>query len=211
MQHFLYSEAGRGHQNEDAIEVRTHPQNPDALLCALADGQGGQRGGAAASQIAVRQCLGLASAYSAEQLLEPSRWYKILSRVDDAVCEDADAGYTTLVGAIVMDGRICGASCGDSEAWLVASAEHLFLTERQHKNPSVGSGAAYPTAFSARFGAGARLLIMSDGVWKYTSPDLIVESARKKEAAELVRSLRDSQLRQSTGGLPDDFSIIVAY
>ncbi len=43
----IHSEPGDGHINEDVVAVRPHPGNADVVLCALADGQGGQAGGAA--------------------------------------------------------------------------------------------------------------------------------------------------------------------
>ena len=38
----IHSEAGEGHTNADVVGVRPYPSNADVLLCALADGQGGQ-------------------------------------------------------------------------------------------------------------------------------------------------------------------------
>jgi hypothetical protein len=67
MQHFICSEAGYNHLNEDTIVVQAHPENPKILLCALADGQGGRSGGAEASRIATEKCLQIASSFSIEQ------------------------------------------------------------------------------------------------------------------------------------------------
>ena len=48
-----YSEIGSHNENEDALEVVAHNSDSSLMICALADGQGGQRGGAAAAKCAV--------------------------------------------------------------------------------------------------------------------------------------------------------------
>ena len=106
MGYSVHSEAGHNHTNEDTVAVRPHPSDSSLLICVLADGQGGQAGGAPASQTAVEKCLELASAYSAKRLLDTSTWYEILSGADEAVCENPDAGFTTLIALCVKNDRI---------------------------------------------------------------------------------------------------------
>lgn len=84
--------------------------------------------------------------------------------------------------------------------------EHL-LTERQFKNPPVGSSAARPVAFSARLGRVWKLLVISDGVWKYVGWETIGQRTRQKEGQELIASLRQTAAEASGGELPDDFSV----
>ncbi len=207
MAHFVHSEAGHNHKNEDVVEVKTHPKDASILLCALADGQGGQFGGAAASQIAVEKCIELASTYSAKQLLDSSTWYEILSGADDAVSDEQNAGYTTLISLCVIDNKVCGASCGDSAALLINNGQHSLLTEKQRKNPPVGSAAASPVAFSAKLKAGFQILVVSDGVWKYVGWDAIIQLCSQQQGQQLISALRQLSLEQNGGKLPDDFSI----
>lgn len=209
MRHFGYTEAGHNHSNEDTAEIRPHPENPAVLLCALSDGQGGRSGGAAASRIAVETCLEMASSYSAAQLWEATSWYAILSGADEAVCEEADGGLTTLIGFCVSKARVCGASCGDSAAQLLQGGQSLLLTENQRKNPPVGSGAAYPVAFGAEFGPEWTLLAMSDGVWRYLGHETVAEVAARQQGPALISALRQRQWKQNQGQLPDDFSLIL--
>jgi serine/threonine protein phosphatase PrpC len=209
VQYFIYSEAGYNHQNEDSVIVSPHPQDDSLLICALADGQGGQMGGAAASKTAVDCCLKLALAQAPKRLFKSSTWYEIVSGADGSVCENSEAGYTTLIALCVNDAKICGVSCGDSAVLLVEENQSRLLTEQQRKNPPVGSNAAFPIAFSAKFRGDDKLLIMSDGVWKFLGIDTIAEIARAQEDQNLIQALRQLALEQNGDKLPDDFSIIL--
>lgn len=206
MQYFFHSEAGHEHVNEDAVAVRPHPEDPRALLCSLADGQGGQVGGAAASRLAVRESLDAASALPVEQLLESSAWYGIVSAADEAVDDDDEAGLTTLISLCITEEGICGASCGDSAALLIDGEREPWLTENQRKNPPVGSSAARPVTFATRLGPSWKLLVMSDGVWNYIGWDGVARLAKQSSGEELIFALRQAVLDSNGGKLPDDFT-----
>ncbi len=145
----IHSEAGEGHANEDVALVRPHPEDADVLLCALADGQGGQAGGGAAARVAAEESLRAAASFPAHELRQAAPWYAVVGAADEAVCEDDAAGYCTLVSLCVSAREVWGASCGDSGALLVQGERDFLLTEHQRKDPPVGSSAAYPVAFSA--------------------------------------------------------------
>ena len=163
----VYSEAGDGHSNEDLVIVRPHPGDAGVLLCSLADGQGGQVGGAAAARVAVDGSLRAASSLPTDELRQEAPWYAVVGAADEAVCEDDAAGFCSLVSLGISEREIWGASCGDSGALLLSGGRDSLLTEDQYKNPPVGSSAARPVAFSARLEPGWTLLVVSDGVWKY--------------------------------------------
>ncbi len=211
MRYLAHSEPGHDHANEDCVAVRRHLHDAEALICVLADGQGGQFGGGAASRAAVAKCLELASVRSVEELLERATWREIVTEVDEAVEQQADAGFATLIGLCVTPTVICGASCGDSAAVLVSGENFAELTAKQRKNPPLGSGAAQAIPFQKNGIADSTLLLISDGVWKFVGFDRIAASAREwagQELQELVAELRELQLEASGGKLPDDFSII---
>jgi serine/threonine protein phosphatase PrpC len=123
-----FSEAGGHPANEDACAVRQHPAAADCWLCLLADGQGGQAGGARAARLACDTALALALEQPPERLADGPTWAAILGRADAAVCADDAAGYTTLVGLCATAGRVAGASCGDSAALLVCGVRPRQLT-----------------------------------------------------------------------------------
>lgn len=209
MSYSTHSEAGYNHRNEDSIEVLLHPKDSGTLICLLADGQGGQAGGGEAARLATSKCVELAGGYPVKALLKSESWYEIFSGVDEAVNDDPEAGYTTLIGLCVSGDKVCGAACGDSAALIVGSRSTEILTEGQRKNPPLGSGAAYPVAFTAKLDGDAQLLLMSDGVWRFVGFDAIAELSRSYRGHSLIFALRELQLEQNRGILPDDFSLIV--
>jgi serine/threonine protein phosphatase PrpC len=209
IRHFVHTEPGEGHQNEDAAQVQRHPQDGGTLICALADGQGGRSGGSSAARRAVAECMTAIMDKPPRELLNASSWYVIVTSADDSVAEADDAGLTTLV-ALCIDGRkIQGASCGDSAALLLQDGTVRWLTEKQRKNPPVGSSEAFPVAFAADLHASWKLLIMSDGVWRYVGDKAVAHIAAEHNGAELIAALRQVALDGNGGRLGDDFSVIL--
>jgi serine/threonine protein phosphatase PrpC len=176
---FTFSEAGGHVTNEDAFAVQAHPSDPDCWLCLLADGQGGHAGGAAAAQLACRAALQRALDLPAAALARPGTWVSLLRAADLTVEADPEAGYCTLVGLAIAGNLLAGASSGDSAAWFITSGGRMHdLTGRQRKNPPVGSGAAVFVPFVAGLQEPWRVLVMSDGVWKYVGRDRAHELAQ---------------------------------
>src|SRR5437762_5801919 len=92
-----HSEVGGHAENEDAYAVQAHPPDSASFFFAIADGQGGQRGGGPAAQLACKVCLELATAFAVKRLLQPSTWMTILADSDRAVAADPNCGFTTLI------------------------------------------------------------------------------------------------------------------
>lgn len=204
-----HSEAGGHAHNEDAFAIGSHPDDPDGLLCALADGQGGRFGGGPAARLACETFLDLASRVPLERLMLRDGWDGILTQVDRAVADDAGAGFTTLVAFAVARGHLAGASCGDSALVVAASGQApLALTARQSKYPAVGSGGAVFVPFSAALPVPWAVLAMSDGVWKYAGWDAVYQAAAGG-TADLVGPLRQRAGLPGSGALQDDFTLVV--
>ena len=145
-----FSEAGGHPENEDAFVVQPHPSGADRWLCFLADGQGGQSGGAEASRVDCRVAMEAAVQFPIQDLRNPDSWLAILSEADHVVSADPGAGYTTLVGIVITGDFVAGASCGDSAVMMLTRGEAARdLTRGQRKNPPVGSGVAEFVPFSA--------------------------------------------------------------
>ena len=205
--HWVYTESGDGHANEDVVCVRPHPEDAELLLCSLADGMGGQAGGAAAAQAAVEASFHAAASFPAEELRCSALWSPILSAADEAVAEDDKAGFCTLVSLCVSEHEVWGASCGDSAALLLSGGQEIMLTEEQRKNPPVGSSAAHPVTFSERLKPGWKLLVVSDGVWKYVGWEQIAGLAARNQGQTLIDALRRAAVEAGGGKLQDDFSL----
>ncbi len=211
IQVFTHTEAGGHAHNEDAFEVRPHPSDPDCLLCALADGQGGQAGGGRAAQLACRACIEAASAHQPAILaVRPDYWATILRQADAVVAKDPEAGFTTLIAFCIQKDAICGASNGDSAVYALSADEQgAILTERQQKNPPIGSGGAWPVGFAASLSPNWTVLALSDGVWKYARWDRVCFAAAHLAGNHLIDALRNQAGLSGSGRLQDDFTLLV--
>jgi hypothetical protein len=134
----------------------------------------------------------------------------VLLSTDAVVAKDSDAGFTTLIGLEVRGDLVSGASCGDSAVLAVTgSGELKELTEKQVKNPPVGSGEAVFVPFEAELVRPWRVLAMTDGVWKYVGWDRIHELAAKYGGEELLAALQNAARLPRTGQFQDDFTLVL--
>lgn len=203
---FSYTEAGGHPRNEDAFEVRAHPLDKTCLLCALADGQGGQAGGGRAAQLACATTLAAAATLSQHQIA----WDRILRQADDAVAADREAGFTTLIGFALHENCVLGASSGDSALLAFDASGRVFdLTRSQMKNPPVGCGDAVFVPFQMKLQTPWTVLAMSDGVWKYVGMDGVQTAMMKLRGQALIDSLQQSARMKGSGLFQDDFTVIV--
>lgn len=207
---FRHSEVGGHANNEDAVEVRPLPIDNGSFICVVADGQGGRAGGGQAARLACSQTILLAQSYPPETLKNPSVWSALLRTVDESVARDPKCGFSTLVAFLVTSGSVCGASSGDSALVLAANGKRCqILTERQHKNPPVGSGDAVFVPFSASLVSPWTLLAMTDGVWKYAGWEAVFDAAVLEDGQNIVSLLRERAALSRTDQLQDDFTLAV--
>ncbi len=111
-----FTAAGGHAVNEDAFLADRHPADANAWLCVLADGMGGQPNGGPAAWTACRAAMAEAQRTPPRALSVPRTWEYLLRGADQAVAGDAAAGFCTLIGFLLWDGKLAGASCGDSAA-----------------------------------------------------------------------------------------------
>jgi PPM family protein phosphatase len=206
-----FSEAGGHAVNEDAFAVERHPDDADCWLCFLADGQGGQPGGARASQLACRTAVETSMRTPRWKLAAPSTWALLLRTADEAVCAEPDAGFTMLVGfSVTAGGTLAGASCGDSAVLVAVPGERpREVTAGQFKNPPVGSGAAQFVPFGAALASPWAVLALSDGVWKYAGWERIVEAVSAERGERLVESIQRFARLRGSGRFADDFTLVI--
>jgi serine/threonine protein phosphatase PrpC len=100
---------------------------------------------------------------------------------------------------------VFGASVGDSGAWMIGPKGIVDLTRHQLRKPLIGNGEALPVAFGPSFIEG-RLLVATDGLFKYASRAELAKRALDGPLDDAVRSLIDS-VRLRSGGLPDDVAV----
>jgi PPM family protein phosphatase len=83
------------------------------------------------------------------------------------------------------------------------------LTSRQFKNPPVGASDADFVPFELELVPPWRVLVMSDGVWKYASWDRVWDCAARLSGEELIAALQTAARLQTTGEFPDDFTVVL--
>jgi hypothetical protein len=204
-----HSEPSAGHDNEDFVIARRHPSGGDRFVCALADGQGGQSNGAQASRAACESLWKLASQRSFDELLSVESWTGLLFAVDSAAA--STGGFTTLAALALDAGSALCASCGDSKVYFAAQdtkSRIVEWTERQHKNPPVGSGEAFFRTQSWNIVGWGRVLMLSDGVWKYCGYEAIQAAFALPDFSGAAQLLKAKTLARTGTSLPDDFSVI---
>lgn len=182
--------------DEDRV---AHRHLDGAELIVLADGAGGMTGGRQAAEFIVR--------FEFRALHGPADCVDELRRLDGIQHSDASCGESTVVLLVVRDGKVFGASVGDSGAWALMTDAIVDLTRHQKRKPLLGSGMAEPTGFGPAL-FNDRLLVASDGLLKYASRDRIhrVRFIRDLNAAaeELVAAAR-----LPSGVLQDDLSFVI--
>jgi PPM family protein phosphatase len=206
---YSFSAAGGHPTNEDAFVLRQLPRE-EGWLVALADGVGGRAGGKRAAQLACEVAIQRALLLSAERRQDGSAWADVLAHADAAVAADREVGFTTLIGLCATADSVAGASCGDSAAVAVCGdGAPRVLTSRQFKNPPVGSGEATFIPFEMELTPPWRLLVMSDGVWKYASWDRVWDCAARLAGEELIAELQNAARLKVSGEFPDDFTVVL--
>jgi serine/threonine protein phosphatase PrpC len=204
-----FSEAGGHPVNEDAFVVRPHPDDDRCLLVALADGQGGQAGGARAAELACRSAIDGAAGFPAASVAISAYWPTVLRLADQAVRADEQAGYTTLIGLAIRGNTVVGASSGDSMVMTVGTGRTSELTRAQQQNPPVGSGGAFFVPFEAELIAPWLILVVSDGVWKYVGWDRLRDLALRNRGQALIDALQQAARLPGSGQFQDDFTVVV--
>ncbi len=150
-------------------------ERDDRLVVVIADGAGGIGGGAVASR-AVLESVSLAANDRGFPIDDVHRWADLLKATDTAVFARG-AGQTTAVIVVVGPQGILGVSAGDSEAWVVTASRIDDLTVGQYTRRRIGTGQAAPFIFERTALSGV-LLVATDGLLKYASPDVIAKVVR---------------------------------
>ena len=192
-----------GRENQDHIETR---RANNKRLLALADGQGGREGGALAARLALQSALDYL-----ESIPNPDAHTLLtaISVADEAVETREDAGYSTLILLVCQQNQIVGASVGDSMTLQITANRSIELSERQRKNPPLGSGAAVGAQFAVQAQMGDQILLMSDGVFRFVGLECIERICRHSDDLAVLPDLLSLQNRSDTGDLPDDWSAML--
>lgn len=175
----------------------------DRLVVLVADGAGGITHGGAAADAVVRLVQD-----RAHELVDTGSCIELLREGDHVV--QATGGETTAVLLVIDAGGIYGASCGDSEAWVIRKDGSIDdLTAHQHLKRRVGSGRAVPVGFERVGALQGTLVVGTDGLYRYARPEAIAEvvtsAGGPEDAAEALVDL----VRPPSGELIDDVGVVL--
>ncbi len=229
---FQISRKGGREKNEDRMG---YCYTREAGLFVLADGMGGHPDGEVAAQIAIqtvsalfqreaRPALADVPAFLTAALL--AAHHQILRYTSDRAL--GDSPRTTLVAAVVQDGRATWIHCGDSRLYAVRDGEMLMRT-RDHsymelRNASfqgleninrnvlftcLGSPSkpVFDISDPLKLEQGDRLLLCSDGLWGSLSDERIASELGKAAVADSVPTLVEEALRHA-GASSDNVTVV---
>ncbi len=179
----------------------------EVLVIAVADGAGGRPNGDRAAEHVVRELEG--HVRRGVPLDDELAWTRFLTVTDRAIARDPRPGETTAVVLAVTSDWICGASVGDSEAWLVTPEGWFDLTSRQRRKPCLGVGFVEPVSFR-RPNPGGVLIVGSDGLFKYAPAAAIRDAATRGTPESACRTIVDL-VRLPNGKLQDDIAVVVCH
>ena len=202
MQYKILSEQANV-RNEDRAGVFCRAEY---AIFVVADGAGGTGCGDQAAQDVMDYVGNIR--LSTEDITTPAYWTKLMCDIDSYLIAKNHGGETTIVIATTYEGKLYGASVGDSSAWLVSEEKRIDLTTAQIRKPLVGSGRIHPVSFGPVLVKDSTLLLASDGLMDYTTP-------HKIEKAILDHHINAGNhlvnlVRLPSGNLQDDITVIVA-
>ena len=190
----------------EVIEDRARVlQCGQSRVIVVADGAAGVSYGAEAAEAVVRRVEEFVS--RGPDFEDPQTWSDFLTETDLALGLANDCGITTAVVLAVTPASLCGASVGDSQAWLVTHDDHRVLTLHQRKKPLVGDGCAEPVSFCLARKQGV-LLVATDGLFKYTNSASICRTVSELTPDLACQKLIDLA-RLPNGALQDDVGVVV--
>jgi serine/threonine protein phosphatase PrpC len=180
---------------EDRVTVI---EDGDRVVIAVADGAGGSGAGDQAAAAVIREITA-----SVPLAHDQDSCCRLLAQID---CRIGDGESTGVVVAVCPEG-ICGASVGDSKAWLIHDGALTDLTRDQVRKPLLGSGRAKPVGFSHGPLEGI-LIVSTDGFCNYVKQATLLREILWIDFAVLPRKLVE-MVRLPSGDLWDDVGIVV--
>ncbi|MGB3070490.1 MAG: protein phosphatase 2C domain-containing protein [Ottowia sp.] len=218
---FQLSRLGGREKNEDRMG---YCYTRDAGLFMLADGMGGHPEGETAAQLALQTMAALFQREAQPHLPDvPAFLSNGVMAAHQQIVRHAsargmlDTPRTTLVAALIQDGQIHWAHCGDSRLY-VARQGKLLVRTRDHSYLEAQSGAGMPLKGINRnvlftcLGSttrpivdiagplplknGDKVLLCSDGLWGSVDDENIVAQLSEQKVAQAVPDLIEKALRK---------------
>jgi serine/threonine protein phosphatase PrpC len=196
-----------GGANEDAT-FWAPIQDGRVLLAAVADGVGGRPGSAAASRRAIRYARRHAEGAVPTLLFDPGAWRMALEAIHARMCRHESGGASTLT-VLLTDGRrwTC-AWVGDSHLYSGGGQRAETLTATGEKTGYLGGDHILARARTGTLRGGERLLLATDGIWKFVRHETL-QTGLAGAPREILPRLFSEAARTVGGKLADDASGVV--
>lgn len=229
---FQSSRRGGREKNEDRMG---YCYTREAGLFVLADGMGGHPEGEVAAQLALQTVSALFQRQAKPKLKNVQEFLSsaLLAAHHQVMCYAGDKGMldsprTTLVAAVVQDGRASWIHCGDSRLYLVRgdqlltrTRDHSYLEGRHAPPPGrhrtnrnvlftcLGSPTKpiYDLTGPVSLEQGDRLLLCSDGLWGTLDDAEITRQLASLPVSQSVPELVESALRKA-GASSDNVTVV---
>jgi len=217
---FQVSRKGGRKNNEDRMG---YCYTRSSALLVMADGMGGHPQGEVAAQLALESVAKLFQQQACPELPDVNAFLSgaLLAAHNDILQYSVDQAMTdsprtTLVLAVVQDGNLSWAHCGDSRLYLVRQGrlvtrtrDHSVLEQQRGKTVPTGVynrnvlytclGSPIDPVFSVnmpvRLMQGDRVMLCSDGLWSSLSEDDIVQELSARVVDQAVPDLVERALR----------------
>ncbi|WP_280191238.1 PP2C family protein-serine/threonine phosphatase [Delftia sp. PS-11] len=228
---FQLSRRGGRALNEDRMG---YCYTREAVLFVLADGMGGHPEGEVAAQMAL-QVMSVHFQRQAKPVLDDPQEFLVeaLLHAHRQILRYAsakgmvDTPRTTLVAAVIQQGRVVWIHCGDSRLYLVRGGE-LVARTRDHSYMEMGEIAAqlktanrnvlftclgspskpiYDVSEPRRLEQGDKLLLCSDGLWGSVDEAQLLRTLHGRGVSHAVPQLVDNALRNA-GDASDNVTAI---
>jgi len=217
------SHIGGRRLNEDSVG---HVSTERSLLLVVADGMGGHPKGEVASKLAMGVVFDLFRAKAQPELPDVALFLQdALMQANEALVRYArteglsDSPRTTLVAAVIQDGRITWIHCGDSRFYLLRDGavfaktlDHSLLErDRQLGRPPASQLPGYRNALFTCIGSetrpvfnlagpvalrgGDRVLLCSDGIWSVVEDANLAHALLGKKIKQAVPQLVQQAIR----------------
>jgi serine/threonine protein phosphatase PrpC len=189
-------------KNDDIISLKEQDGEVSVLL---ADGATGFGFGHLAAQALADY---FQSSYESQATSRKAK--RFLIEADEAVrqacADEAEGADTTGIVLSLLDGRIEGASAGDSQAIVFGSSTYE-LTGKQRRKPRIGNG-AYAEDFTGRIAAGDVMVVATDGLWNQVKLDHVSKAVLTASGLDQAVAKLLAMAKTSAGKFDDDVSVV---
>ena len=195
-----------GGENEDSVFCAPVCQG-QLLFAAVADGVGGQSGGARAARRAVQLAVRKVQTMRAADALDPGIWRMVLDELHGRL--QRERGGSTTLSILATDGtRWAAAWVGDSKVYRVAGTAIECVSDGPERTGYLGGDEAIPRSRGGEMHQGERLAVLTDGLWKYV-PGETFRGLLASDSGHVLTRLIAEVSRRNGGKLVDDASGVV--